>query len=100
MVVKHSAGQEKEWINEMLCRFQNLNKACLKDEFPIPNMDMLIDSTAGHVIFSFMDGFSGYNQIRMSPKDAAKTAFRTLGISTILSCPLASRTPAPLTKEP
>ena len=40
-------------------------------------MDMLIDSTAGHAIFSFMDGFKGYNQIRMSPKDATKTAFRT-----------------------
>ena len=57
--------------------FQNLNKACPKDEFPLPNMDMLIDSAAGHAIFSFMDGFSGYNQIRMSPKDAAKIAFRT-----------------------
>ena len=40
-------------------------------------MDMLIDSTVGHAIFSFMDGFSGYNQIRMSLKDVAKTAFRT-----------------------
>ena len=40
-------------------------------------MDMLIDLAAGHAIFSFMDGFSSYNQIRMSPKDAAKTAFRT-----------------------
>ena len=57
--------------------FQNLNKACPKDEFPLPNMDMLIDSTTGHAMFSFMDGFSGYNQIRMSPKDAAKTAFRS-----------------------
>ena len=40
-------------------------------------MDMLIDSAVGHAIFSFMDGFSGYNQIRMSLKDVAKTAFRT-----------------------
>ena len=39
-------------------------------------MDVLIDSTVGHAMFSFMDGFSGYNQIRMSPKDAAKTSFR------------------------
>ena len=38
-------------------------------------MDMLIDSAAGHAIFSFMDGFSGYNQIRMSPKDATKITF-------------------------
>jgi ribonuclease HI len=57
--------------------FRNLNKACPKDEFPLPNMDLLIDSAAGHAMFSFMDGFSGYNQICMSPKDAEKTAFRT-----------------------
>uniref|UniRef100_A0A2N9GSG2 RNA-directed DNA polymerase n=1 Tax=Fagus sylvatica TaxID=28930 RepID=A0A2N9GSG2_FAGSY len=47
------------------------------DEFPLPNMDLLIDSAAGHAMFSFMDGFSGYNQIRMSTRDAEKTAFRT-----------------------
>ena len=40
-------------------------------------MDMLIDSAVGHAIFSFMNGFSSYNQIRMSPKDVAKIAFRT-----------------------
>uniref|UniRef100_A0A2N9H3G7 Integrase catalytic domain-containing protein n=1 Tax=Fagus sylvatica TaxID=28930 RepID=A0A2N9H3G7_FAGSY len=56
---------------------RNLNKACPKDEFPLPNMDLLIDSAAGHAMFSFMDGFSGYNQIRMSTKDAEETAFRT-----------------------
>uniref|UniRef100_A0A2N9G962 Uncharacterized protein n=1 Tax=Fagus sylvatica TaxID=28930 RepID=A0A2N9G962_FAGSY len=48
-----------------------------EDEFPLPNMDLLIDSAAGHAMFSFMDGFSGYNQIRMSTRDAEKTAFRT-----------------------
>jgi hypothetical protein len=52
--------------------FRNLNKVCLKDEFPLPSMDVLIDSAAGHEMFSFMDGFSGYNQIRMSPKNAKK----------------------------
>jgi hypothetical protein len=57
--------------------FRNLNKACPKDEFPLPNMDLLIDSAAGHAMFSFMDGFSCYNQIRMSTKNAEKTAFRT-----------------------
>ena len=57
--------------------FRNLNKACPKDEFSLPNMDLLIDSAAGSAMFSFMDGFSGYNQIRMAPKDAEKTAFRT-----------------------
>ncbi len=56
--------------------FRNLNKACPKDEFSLPNMDLLIDSAVGHAMFSFMDDFSGYNQIFMSPKDAEKTTFR------------------------
>ena len=42
----------------------------------MPNMDLLIDSATGSARFSFMDGFSGYNQIKMAPKDAEKTAFR------------------------
>ena len=41
------------------------------------NMDLLIDSTAGSAMFLFMDGFSGYNHIRMAPKDVEKTIFRT-----------------------
>ena len=57
--------------------FRNLNKVCPKDEFPLPNMDLLIDSAAGSAMFLFMDGFSGYNQIKMAPKDAEKTTFRT-----------------------
>ena len=40
-------------------------------------MDLLIDSAVGHAMFSFMDRFSGYNQIYMSTNDAKKTAFRT-----------------------
>ena len=57
--------------------FRNLNNACLKDEFQLPNMDLLIDSAARSAIFSFMDGFSGYNQIKMAIKDVEKTTFRT-----------------------
>jgi len=40
-------------------------------------MDLLINFAAKSAMFSFMDGFSRYNQIRMAPKDAEKTAFRT-----------------------
>ena len=40
-------------------------------------MELLIDSTIGSAMFSFMDGFSGYNQIRMPLRDAEKTAFKT-----------------------
>ena len=56
--------------------FRNLNRAYPKDKFPLPNMDLLIDSAAGSAMFSFMDGFSGYNQIRMVLRDAEKTTFR------------------------
>ena len=57
--------------------FRNLNKAYPKDEFPLPNIDLLVDSVTGSSMFSFMDGYSGYNQIRMAAKDAKKMAFRT-----------------------
>ena len=57
--------------------FRNLNKASPKDDFPLPHIDMLVDSTAGHVMLSFMDGFSGYNQIMMAPEDREKTSFIT-----------------------
>ncbi|RVW66637.1 hypothetical protein CK203_063596 [Vitis vinifera] len=49
--------------------FQDLNKASPKDDFPFPHIDMLVNSTAGHSMLSFMDGFSGYNQILMALED-------------------------------
>ena len=57
--------------------FRDLNKASPKDDFPLPHMDLLVDSTAGHPMLSFMDGFSGYNQILMAFEDMEKTAFIT-----------------------
>jgi hypothetical protein len=57
--------------------FRDLNKVCPKDDFPIPISEILIDATMGYEIFSFMDGYSGYNQIKMSPEDEELTAFRT-----------------------
>ncbi|RVW66336.1 Transposon Ty3-I Gag-Pol polyprotein [Vitis vinifera] len=57
--------------------FRDLNKASPKDDFPLPHIDLLVDGTAGHSMLSFMDGFSGYNQILMAPEDMEKTAFIT-----------------------
>ena len=57
--------------------FRDLNKACPKDEFLLPNVDILVDEAIGHELFSFMDGYYGYNQIVMEQVDAQKTAFRT-----------------------
>src|SRR5436853_6298086 len=47
--------------------FRNLNDACPKDEFPLPITDVMIDNTCCFERMSFMDGFSGYNQIKMYP---------------------------------
>ena len=57
--------------------FQDLTKASPKDDFPLPHIDMLIDSTAGHSMLSFMNGFSGYNKILMASEDMEKTSFIT-----------------------
>ena len=55
--------------------FRELNKACPKDNFPTPHSDQIINNYAGSVIFSFMDGFSGYNQIEILPTDQHKMTF-------------------------
>ena len=47
----------------------DLNKAYLKDSYPLLQVDVLVDSTAQHQLLSFMDAFSGYNQIRMDEAD-------------------------------
>ena len=49
--------------------FTDLNKACPKDIFPLPRIDQLVDSIAGHKLLTFMDAFSGYNQIKMAKED-------------------------------
>ena len=55
--------------------FTDLNKACPKDSYPLPRIDQLVDSTAGHRLLSFMDAFSRYNQIRMDEANQEKTSF-------------------------
>jgi hypothetical protein len=57
--------------------FRDLNNACPKDNFPTPFIDQIIDDCAGHEALSFMDGFSGYNQIQIHLADQYKTAFIT-----------------------
>ncbi|KAJ9546930.1 hypothetical protein OSB04_019473 [Centaurea solstitialis] len=57
--------------------FTDLNKACPKDPFPLPHNDAMVDATAGHELLTFMDAYSGYNQILMHTNDQEKTAFMT-----------------------
>jgi hypothetical protein len=61
----------------MFVDFTDLNKACPKDSFPLPRIDQLVDSTAGHKLLTFMDVFSGYYQIMMDEGDQEKTSFIT-----------------------
>ena len=61
----------------MCVDFTNLNKACPKDSFLLPRIDQLVDLTAGHRLLTFMDAFSGYNQIMMDEDDQEKTSFIT-----------------------
>ena len=61
----------------MCVDFTDLKKACPKDNFPLPRIDQLMDSTAGHKLLIFMDAFSGYNQIKMVEENQEKTAFIT-----------------------
>ena len=70
--VKKKNGQVRICVD-----FRDLNEACPKDKFPLPITELLIDATTGFGALSFMDGFSGYNQIKMAPEDEELTAFRT-----------------------
>ena len=56
----------------MCVDFTDLNKICPKDSFLLPRIDQLVDSTSRHKLLTFMDAFSGYNQIKMAEEDRRK----------------------------
>ncbi|RDX66812.1 hypothetical protein CR513_54381, partial [Mucuna pruriens] len=72
VMVKKANGR---W--RMCTDYTDLNKACPKDPYPLPSIDRLVDEVSGQALLSFMDAYSGYNQIRMHPDDEEKTAFIT-----------------------
>ena len=61
----------------MCVDFRDLNKACPKDDFPLPHIDVLVNNIAGSALMSFIDGFLRYNQIKMALGDMTKTTFTT-----------------------
>ena len=71
-MVKKKSGKWRVCVD-----FTDLNKACLKDPFPMPRIDQLVDVTAGHPRISFLDAFQGYHQIPLALEDQEKIAFVT-----------------------
>lgn len=70
VLVKKASGKWRVCIN-----FTDLNRACPKDCYPLPQIEQLIDATSGHQLLSFMDAYSGYNHIQIHPNDEEKTSF-------------------------
>ena len=61
----------------MCVNFTDLNKTCPKDSYPLLRINILVDSTTRHQLLSFMDAFSGYNQVKLDEADQEKTSFVT-----------------------
>ena len=72
VMVKKANGK---W--RMCVDFTDLNKACPKDSYPLPRVNILVGSTARHQFLRFMDAFSGYNHIKLDKADQEKTSFVT-----------------------
>ena len=57
--------------------FRKLNEQTIKDPFPLPFTNTMLDQVAGYEMYSFLDGYGGYNQISLAEEDREKTAFIT-----------------------
>ena len=72
VLVKKANGKYRMCVD-----YTDLNKACPKDSYPLPTIDQLVDSTACHQLYSFINAAQGYHQIPMKKEDEEKTSFIT-----------------------
>jgi hypothetical protein len=87
VMVKKANGKWRMCID-----FMDLNKACPKDEFPLPRIGSLVDAAATSELMSLLDCYSGYHQIWMKKEDEPKTSFTTpSGTTATFGCPRGSR---------
>ena len=70
VLVKKANGKWRLCID-----FTDIKRACPKDSILLPRIDLIVDATASYELLSFMDAFSGYNQISMDPNNQEKTSF-------------------------
>ena len=72
LVVPKKNGKIRVCVN-----YWKLNAVMVTDAFPLPFTDNVLDAVVGHDMYNFLDGFSGYNQVRMHPDDKEKATFVT-----------------------
>ncbi|GKV42967.1 hypothetical protein SLEP1_g50318 [Rubroshorea leprosula] len=70
VLVKKANGKWRMCID-----YTNLNDACPKDCYPMPNIDKLVEAASGNERLSLLDAYSGYHQVPMAPEDEEKTSF-------------------------
>ena len=75
VVVPKKVGADGKLKIRVCQDFRKLNASTKKDYFPIPFTDIILDHVSGHECYSFLDGFSGYNQVFIRPEDQLKTTF-------------------------
>ena len=77
VVVPKKVGADGK-VKIRVCQdFRKLNATTKKDYFPLPFTDMILDHVSGQECYSFLDGFSGYNQVHIRDQDQLKTTFTT-----------------------
>ena len=77
VVVPKKVGVDGKTKIRVCQDFRKLNASTKKDYFPIPFTNIILDHVSGHECYSFLDGFSGYNQVFIRPEDQLKTTFTT-----------------------
>ena len=81
--------EHSDWVSPIVCvpkkngklrvcvDFKKLNANTIKDHYPLPYTETILERLAGHEAYSFLDGFSGYNQVKIQASDQHKTTFAT-----------------------